>query len=275
MTMAAILTRDVLIEHNAALSKDEDTVRNFLRQKLAGDVLSHVLSALRCRKGFLLSQYSEEEIGAIAMECSRGSLRKQLDIGRGLIRLHDGLDTWSSTVSDRESMQDSSVHVVPLPEYSKDEFPGIYCDNPERPCKYCQGSTCFWCTPSRRSKLLEYRREQQDFEAGLTSVQPMKDISIASDEQLEQRLQMHCQFCKEQISSTPFCYVCSASRRHKLWEFQNKDLAYTGTGQGSPPDLRSDPEVYEDMMLLERLFAAKQGRSLILACYPDGSYTQF
>jgi len=104
---------------SCSIDADRTSVKHFLSRKLPDDVVTGVLQALQNFKGYRLSAYTEDEIEAIALKFRTapiGSLRLQLDIARGLLRLQDGLDTWSSTVSscasqlDRESVAGDAEH---------------------------------------------------------------------------------------------------------------------------------------------------------------------
>lgn len=97
------LTTRQLELHDAGVQ--EQLARDFLAQKLPSEVVERVVQDLIGRKGCVLTQYTEGEIQDIAIEASQGSYRLQLDIGRGLMRMHDGFSIWSSTVSDGASKQ--------------------------------------------------------------------------------------------------------------------------------------------------------------------------
>ncbi|CAE8614721.1 unnamed protein product [Polarella glacialis] len=95
------ITAAALAAHSAAAEAEH--VKQFLCQKLPDHIVGRVVMELKTRKGVAICRYTEEELGAISAAVSSGAFRTQLDVGRGLVRLHDGRDSWSSTVSGQGS----------------------------------------------------------------------------------------------------------------------------------------------------------------------------
>lgn len=94
---------------------ERGAVHAFLLKKLPADVVEAVLRELESLKGFKMNNYSEDEIDLVAAKIRNGPLgsyRHYLDISRGLIRLHDGVDKWSSTVSSCSSQSVADDEVV-------------------------------------------------------------------------------------------------------------------------------------------------------------------
>ncbi|CAE8695233.1 unnamed protein product, partial [Polarella glacialis] len=125
--MATELTPVALAELQDA---SHESIRIFLLRKLAGDVVRQVIEALQAHRGFNLAHYTEDDIGEIAGDLSQGSERLRGDISRGLFRLQDGKDTWSSTVSDggRSCSASSSWQVLyhsPVTSSSSHDMPGV------------------------------------------------------------------------------------------------------------------------------------------------------
>lgn len=95
------LTAGNIAAHDAAHA--EQVVRGFLEQKLLTEVVDGVVAELQSIAGCNMTHYTDAQVCAIAAKVGRGNYPLQLDIGRGLLRLRDGHDTWSSTVSGRGS----------------------------------------------------------------------------------------------------------------------------------------------------------------------------
>jgi len=99
------LSLDDLARQNCDLGLDK--ISSFLAKKLPVDVVHGVVQELQnAEKGLSLSDYTDDEIDRIAAKLGAGNPRLRNDIARGLFRIHDAKDTWSSTVSDCSSQLD-------------------------------------------------------------------------------------------------------------------------------------------------------------------------